>query len=177
MDLHIHSNAWSLHAGLSTADVFAAAITIDTGAGEIWVPCVTHMLLLSASHAARDLFGPSTAKSLVDSAGLLVRQGDQVNWPEFEARMTTARMGGPVRAYLGLLDSLGADTGMVPGHLKMRSGSREFGRALGDYIALFPGDLSVLAPARREWLLCAEPAVALGRNFQRLKGLLGFGRR
>ena len=84
IDLHVHPDAWPLHLGLSSADVFAAARRIATGDGDIWVPSVTHMLLLSASHAARDLFGPSTAKSLIDAARLLRQHGGEVDWREFE---------------------------------------------------------------------------------------------
>ncbi|MBT5194763.1 MAG: hypothetical protein HOK30_24555 [Rhodospirillaceae bacterium] len=174
VDLHTQPDAWPLHLGLSTAEVFAAARSMDTGAGTIWVPSTTHMLLLCATHAARDLFGPSTAKSIIDAALLLQQQGDQVDWAEFEERLRRGRVRKPVRAFLTMLDRLGADVRSVPVTLRDVGGA-EFERAFDDYVALFPDDLSMLARARRELLLCAEPAVAMRRNGQRLRGLFRFG--
>ncbi len=171
IDLHVHPDAWPLHLGLSGADVFAAARVIDTGDGDIWVPSVTHMLLLSASHAARDLFGPSTAKSLIDAARLLRQNGGEVDWREFEGRLRPGRVEKPVRAFLAILKRLGADTRAVPERLTQAGGGAEFERAVADYAALFPIDAGALARARRELLLCAEPGVAMGRNWQRLSGL------
>jgi hypothetical protein len=43
---------------------------------------------------------------------------------------------------------------------------------VADYAAFFPTDAGTLARARREMLLCAEPGVAMRRNWQRLTGLL-----
>ena len=172
VDLHIHPDAWPLHLGLSTEDLFAAARTIEAGEGKIMVPSVTHMLLLSASHAARDLFGPSTAKSLIDAARLLQQQGAEVDWPEFETRARAGQVEKPVRAYLAILKQLGADTHAVPEHLTQAPPGTEFSRAVADYAALFPNDAGPLARARRELLLCAEAKVALQRNWRRLGGLL-----
>ena len=170
IDLHIHPDAWPLHSGLSTADVFADARTIATGDGDIFVPSITHMLLLSASHAARDLFAPATAKSLIDAGRLLQMNGGEVDWPEFEDRLRTGRVEKPVRAFLAILARLGADTRMIPEHLTRSSGA-EFERAVADYVAFFPTDAGALTRARRELLLCAEPGVAMRRNWQRLTGL------
>ena len=76
-----------------------------------------------------------------------------------------------------MLDRLGADVQMVPEALLHNVGGGGFGgefeRAFDDYAALFPNDPPMLARARRELLLCAEPGVALRRNGQRLKGLFG----
>jgi hypothetical protein len=171
IDLHVHPDAWPLHLGLSSADVFAAARRIATADGDIWVPSLTHMLLLSASHAARDLFGPSTAKSLIDAALLLRQSGGEVDWREFEARLHPGRVGKPVRAFLAMLQRLGADTRAVPKQL-MQAGGAEFERAVADYANFFPNDANALARARREFLLCAEPGVAMRRNWRRLRGLL-----
>ncbi|MDA1100714.1 MAG: nucleotidyltransferase family protein [Proteobacteria bacterium] len=170
VDLHVQPDAWPLHRGLSSADVFAAARVIAAGDGNIWVPSVTHMLLLSASHAARDLFGPSTAKSLIDAARLLRKNGGEVDWCEFERRLRPGRVEKPVRAFLAILKRLGADTHAVPEHLTQAAGA-EFERAVADYAAFFPADVSALARARRELLLAAEPSVSLRRNWQRLNGL------
>lgn len=170
IDLHVHPDAWPLHLGLASTDVFAAARLISAGDGEIWVPSVTHMLLLTASHAARDLFGPSTAKSLIDAALLLQKYGDEVDWQEFEGRLRAGRVEKPVRSFLAILKRLGPVTGAVPEHLTQAAGS-EFERAVADYAALFPTDSSALARARRELLLCAETGVAMRRNWQRLAGL------
>jgi hypothetical protein len=172
VDIHTHPDAWPLHLGLSTAAVFAAAHAVQTSEGEILVPSTTHMLLLSASHVARDLFGPSTAKSLIDAALLLRRQGHQIDWAEFVERMVNGRVARPVRAFFGLLERLGADVTKLPAGLRGYTAGGEFERALDDYVAMFPDDPSLLERARREVLLCAEPAVAMGRNWMRLKGLV-----
>ena len=175
IDLHVHPDAWPLHLGLSSTDVFAAARTVAIGDGDILVPSVTHMLLLSASHAARDLFGPSTAKSLIDAAFLLRQDGGKVDWREFEGRLRRGRVERPVRAFLTILDRLGADTRAVPEHLRrVPSGfgvAAELERAVAEYAAFFPNSAGFLSRARRELLLCAETSVALRRNWQRLIGL------
>ncbi len=176
IDLHIHPDAWPLHLGLPASAVFAAARTITAGDGQILVPSTTHMLLLTASHAARDLFGPSTAKSLIDAARLLQQCGDEVDWAEFEDRLGKGRVGKPVRAFLAILDRLGADTRAVPRALRRAPAGAEFERAVEDYATLFTDDASALARARRELMLCAEPGVALRRDVQRFLGLWGLWR-
>ena len=170
IDLHVHPDAWPLHLGLSTADVFAAARTIATGDGDIEVPSITHILLLSASYAARDLFAPSTAKSLIDAAHLLQRNGCEVDWPEFAWRLRIGREEKPVRAFLAVLDQLGADTQAVLEHLMAAVGV-EFERVVADYAEFFLTDAGTLARARRELLSWAQPGVVLRRNWQRLSGL------
>ena len=89
-----------------------------------------------------------------------------------EVRVAPAhRPGGkPVRAFLAVLDQLGADTQVVLEHLMAAVGV-EFERVVADYAEFFPTDAGTLARAWRELLSWAQPGVVLRRNWQRLSGL------
>ncbi|MDP6566049.1 MAG: nucleotidyltransferase family protein [Alphaproteobacteria bacterium] len=171
VDLHVHPDAWPLHRALPTSEVFAAARPLASPSGDILAPSTTHMLLLCASHAARDLFGPTTVKSLIDAALLLHLKAGEIDWGELQALASAARVGKPVRAFFAILDRLGGPTAALPAGLGQAPASAEFERAMADYLALFPDDAGILGKLRREALLCAEPQVALRRNLQRLWGL------
>jgi len=172
IDIHIHPDAWPLHRALTTDDLFARAVRQDTDGGAIRVPCPTDMLVLAASHAARDLFGPGTAKTMVDAMLLLRRQPAAIDWPWFEQTVRRGLILRPARAFLACAVTLGGLEEAVPAALARPPGGREFTRMLDDYVGLFPRRAGSWQRLRRELLLAAEPQVALHRNMRRLTGLV-----
>ncbi|HYM31367.1 MAG TPA: nucleotidyltransferase family protein [Candidatus Cybelea sp.] len=176
LDLHVHCDAWPVHRGLSTPAIFAACRRLETPEGEIRVPAASHMLFLSATHSARDLFASDCAQSLVDAALLLRREGPTIDWEALRSVAAAARSLRPVCTFLALLARLGVDVSAVPAGLRQPpSGLRrgEFERLVRDAAALYPNRvLGWRARLRREMLVAAEPDVALWRNFRRLAGLL-----
>jgi hypothetical protein len=180
IDLHIHPDAWPLHRGLSTEDVFAAARAVSTPEGNIRIPAPHHMLLLTASHAARDLFLGGTVQAMLDAAQLLGRAGAELDWQAFTAAATAGRSRLPVRAFLALLARLGVEVSGVPEAWRQPptgASGAEFERLVRAAAALYPDAANGwLFRLRREVLLAAEPDVALRRDLQRLFGLLRPGR-
>jgi len=171
IDIHIHPDAWPLHRALSTELLFARAVRQATSEGTIIVPAPTDSLLLAASHAARDLFGPGTTKTVVDAIMLLRGDAARIDWDLFAA---TARVGlvlHPAIAFLAAVVRLGGLDDAVPAALCTPPRGSEFARMLDDYVALFPHRAGPWQRLRRELLLAAEPAVALRRNLRRLAGL------
>jgi len=176
IDLHIHPDAWPLHRGLDTAMVFAESRRCATGEGEIRLPAPDHMLLLTASHAARDLFQPYTVKSLIDAALLLQRHQAAIDWNRLTAVAAAGRTTRALKVTLALLARLGLDLPAVPRALQRRPAGLaggEFERLVRTFEAV-PGPAidRPLAKLRREWLLTAGPDIALRRNLIRLRGLL-----
>jgi hypothetical protein len=180
IDLHIHPDAWPLHRGLSTEAVFAAARAVPTPEGKIRIPAPHHMLLLTASHAARDLFLGGTVQAMIDAAQLLARHGAELDWQAFATAAAAGRSRQPVRAFLALLARLGVDMRAVPEtwwRPPAGLSGAEFERLLHAAQALYPAAANGwLARFRRELLLAAEPDVALRRDLWRLLGLLRPGR-
>ncbi|HUN52909.1 MAG TPA: nucleotidyltransferase family protein [Candidatus Sulfotelmatobacter sp.] len=180
LDLHVHPDAWPLHCGLPTEAVFAAARSVATPEGSIRVPAPHHMLLLTASHAARDLFLASTVPAMIDAILLLRRDAQRIDWPAFAAIARAGRSLRPVQSFLALLAALGADAGAVPPALCRVPGgfgAGEFRRLVQAARVLYPDEAAGwLARLRRELLVAAEPGVALKRDLRRLIGLLHPGR-
>jgi hypothetical protein len=180
LDLHIHPDAWPLHRGLPTEAVFAAARTMQTPEGAIRIPAPHHMLLLTASHAARDLFMSSTVPAMIDAILLLNREASRLDWQSFAAAAAAGRSRRPVASFLALLARLGADVGAVPEALRQAPaglGAGEFEQLVSAALALYPDEAGDrLARFRRELLVAAEPGVALTRNLRRLTGMLRPGR-
>ena len=153
---------------------------MQTPEGAIRVPAPHHMLLLTASHAARDLFMGSTVPAMIDASLLLKREAAQLDWQGFATISTGGRSRRPIAAFLALLGRLGVDVSAVPIALRQPPaglGAGEFERLVRDALALYPNEAGGWWPRfRRELLLAAEPDVALARDLRRLGGLLRPGR-
>ncbi|MEQ8343957.1 MAG: nucleotidyltransferase family protein [Sneathiellaceae bacterium] len=185
LDLHRHPDAWPLHGGLSTEEVLAGSLEVETPEGRVRVPRPEHQLLIAASNAARDLFDPPSLKLLIDGA-LLLRAGRRpgmpatgLDWAEIEQ---LARGGDSLRAlrtYLSLIVLLGFDGTGIPQRLMLApSGPASWllDRVATDLAAGHFGD-----PAQdhglghklmREMLLSASGKTVLWRNSRRLAGLV-----
>ena len=200
LDLHRHPDAWPLHAGLSTEDVLAGSLEVETPEGAVRVPRPEHQLLIAASNAARDLFDPPSLKLLIDGAlllrtdrgsasqaggfeggGLGAARGamDGLDWGEVERRARKGDSLRALRAYLSLIVLLGFDATGVPQRLLLPSAGPAawlLNRLAEDLAAGRFGD-----PAQdhglghklmREMLLAASGKTVLWRNLRRLTGLV-----
>ena len=176
VDLHVEADAWPVHRALTAERVFAGAEALATPEGEIRVPAPTHALLLCATHAARDLFGPGAVTKLIDASRLLARRGGEIDAAGLRALASAGGVGPPVGVFFALLADLGLPAAMLPAGLARQGlgGWRgaEYRRALAQLAALYPWPLSALARARREALLAAEPATLAEHYLRRLAGLV-----
>ena len=67
--------------------------------------------MLSASHAARDLFTADAAKTVIDGL-LMFQRGERIDWSEIAGRARKGRMLRPVSVFVALLGRLGAEPGV-----------------------------------------------------------------
>ena len=172
VDLHTAGDSEPADRALSAAAIFAAARTVDAAGLPIRVPSFEHMLALSISNAAKDKFGPFAAKKIADAIGVLTA-AQALDWSGLDALFRAARLAGPARVFLAMLEALGVVTGAPPPLRRAPCGLArgEFRRLVAETGALYPVDPGILATLRREWLLAAEPGVALRLLGRRLKGL------
>ncbi len=175
IDIHVHPDDYPIHLSLTTERVFAASRTLDTGHGVIRVPSLEHMLLLQASNASRERFQSFTVKSLIDAMTILGRFGETLDWAAIEDLARRGRMLRPLGVFFALLGRLGVALDCVPAHLVAAPAGLarlEFERMIADYGGMFASEPGMIAKLRREFLLGAEPGVAMRRNAARLRGLV-----
>jgi hypothetical protein len=173
LDLHSLPDAWPLPAGLSTAAVLGAARTCTTSEGEIPVPSPTHLLVLAASHAARDLFALDSAKNLVDALHLLIRTPDAVDWREIAEIADRAGLERAFATFFGLIIALSGRADLVP--TRWRQAVPGLPRLAASFSAFDRSAFTLSLPSaeklRREWLFCG-PRIAAGRWARRVRGLI-----
>ncbi|MDF1733985.1 MAG: nucleotidyltransferase family protein [Minwuia sp.] len=170
IDLHVAGDAAPFDAALPTADMLATAQVRDG----LTIPSPTHAFMLSASHAARDLFTADAAKTVIDGL-LMFQQADRIDWSEVGSRARKGRMLRPVAVFVALLGRLGADVSQAAGELPVdRVGGRFFERIVRDHCTMFPpsGVPGTGERLARQWLLGAAPSVALRRDARRIAGLI-----
>jgi hypothetical protein len=168
VDLHEAGDAWPLPRALPADNLRAAMRTAATEAGPLPVPAPEHLLALAASHAARDLFAPNTARNLIDGALLLAGRAGPVDARKVAETLASAGLGRAFATFCGLIAELTeADWGLPPA-LRPAVGGLAAAFAAGDDQP--PGWGVKLA---REWGPAGGPGIALARNLRRLAGLLG----
>jgi len=170
IDLHVAGDAAPFDTALPTADMLAAAQVREGLA----IPSPTHAFMLSASHAARDLFTADAAKTVIDGL-LMFQHGDLIDWSEVAGRARKGRMLRPVAVFVALLGRLGADVSRAAHELPVdRVGGRFFERIVRDHCNMFPpsGVPGTGERLARQWLLAAAPSVALQRDVRRIAGLI-----
>ena len=165
VDLHTEPDAWPLHQGLDAVAVLRASRACETEAGLIRVPSASHLLLLAASHAGRDLFATDTFKNLVDGLLLVTGRAGSLDWAEIEARAAAGRVRRPLALFRGLLSTLSG--GQAP-NTTVSNLAESFFRFDPASRTL---DLGWAAKLRREWQV-SDPGVPLRRLGQRLRGLV-----
>lgn len=170
IDLHVAGDAAPFDAALPTADMLAAAQVRDG----LNIPSPTHAFMLSASHAARDLFTADAAKTVIDGL-LMLQRGEGIDWSEIAIRSRKGRMLRPVSVFVALLGRLGADVSQAADELPVGGiGGWFFERIVRDHCNMFPpsGIPGTGERLARQWLLGAAPSVALQRDLRRIAGLI-----
>lgn len=173
IDLHVAPDAWPTSRGLSAEEVFAHAAPFRAGDLDLLGPAPEHAAFLLATNIAKDRFGPEGVRKAVDAA-MLLRAHPRLDWPGVGE---LARASGHVRAlaaFLALLEGLGVRTG-APAWLLGRSrgawAAAELRGVLVGYRRARVPRLGFSDKLRREFLLGADPLLALRVNLKRLRGL------
>ncbi len=173
IDLHIAPDAWPTSRGLSAEEVFARATPFRAADLDLLGPAPEHAAFLLATNIAKDRFGPEGVRKVLDAA-MLLRAHPRLDWPSVGE---LARASGHVRAlgsFLALLEGLGVRTD-APAWLLGRSrgawASGELRRVLAGYRRARVPRLGFYDKLRREFLLGADPILALRVNLKRLRGL------
>lgn len=110
IDFHLKPDSYPLPLGLTAGDTFEAAKILNVDGIALKVPKLEHHYLISLSNAARERFGPTTCRSIID-AGRLVTQCKDIDWLEIEDRAGKAGMSKAHRTFCHILFALGADFG------------------------------------------------------------------
>ncbi|MBL8673730.1 MAG: nucleotidyltransferase family protein [Rhodospirillales bacterium] len=175
IDLHVAPDAYPLTLGLPAADVFAGARAVAGPAGPFRAPKDEHVLLICASNAAKDRFGWQTISKMVDAARLLVARGASLDWDEIDRRAGAARLRRALDVTLALLVALGLPSTAIPagrGAPPRGYAGAVFASVVGEWLAMFPDDVSGAAALWREAVLVHAPATVARLNARRLAGLL-----
>lgn len=168
IDLHVQPDSYPLYLGLNVDQVFAQARQVMAAGQPVAVPCAAHMAMIVVSNLAKDKFAPNGLRKLLDLARLLRHEHD-FPWIELIETAQRARMGRALETTLALLRGLGTPDDAIPPSLGRRR-SRVLDELLADWCdQRLP---TLLQRLQREWLLAAEPAVALRLAGRRLAGLV-----
>jgi hypothetical protein len=174
LDIHLEPDTYPINRALTAERLFAASRPLKLSELSVRVPSPEHALVLCISNAAKDKFGPYSLRKLIDGQRLLAQE--TLDWHEVTELCRHGRMMIPARVFFALLARLGVvpQSGLPralaepPGPLR----TAELERLVADYRTLFQKPLGRLALLRREFLLCAEPGVALRLQGKRLGGLI-----
>jgi hypothetical protein len=174
VDIHLEPDCYPAHRGLDAEALRARAVAFEAGGTTLLAPSDEHHLLLLATNAAKDKFGPEALRKVIDGL-VLLRRRPLLDWDEV-ARI--ARKGGfarPLGAFLSLLSALGAPAEAIPPALVRRPGwpaRGELMRIVAEHRALFPRAAGLWGKLRREALIGVEPRTLLHNNLKRLRGLV-----
>jgi len=172
LDVHVHPDCYPAYVSLTTADVFAEAQTVRDGDLEFLATSFDHAFLLCATNAAKDKFGPFSARKIAD--GMRLAATRPLDWERLDRIAVAGRFGDPFRVFVRLLGDLGLDPAVLPSDWAAalpRRADKEYTRMLRETQALYPGAPGLAATLRRELLLSTEPSVGLRNAWSRIRGL------
>ncbi|MGE0256446.1 MAG: nucleotidyltransferase family protein [Alphaproteobacteria bacterium] len=173
LDIHIHPDCYPAYRSMTTEAVFAAAVTATSAGMQFHVPCREHALMLCATNAAKDKFGPFAARKFVDAMRLVA--SGPVDWPTLDHLAAAGNYALPLHAFLRLLRLLGVPAAALPAQVGTPlpwPRRRAFAAVLAEVRELWPSEPGLAATLVRELLLCTEPAVGLHNAAARLRGLI-----
>lgn len=160
IDLHIAPDEGPLGAGLTAAQVFSAANTLEDG---LRVPCPTHAALIAISNLAKERFEPYVLRTLVDLVRLA--RGGGVDWDEVAITLNRVGLGPGWAVVATALSMIGhpalTPPGTSPAQLRMA-------RHLAN-LDLF--EIGGLQKAVREATICYAPLVLTSLWLRRVGGL------
>lgn len=172
LDVHIHPDCYPAYRSLTTDEVFARAITIETEGLSFRAACADHAFLLCATNVAKDKFGQFAARKIADAMRLALRH--DLDGPGMDRLASDGGYAGPYRVFLRLLHDLGlrADGLALPGPDLPPRRTREYARMLADTQRFYPDDPGLLPTLRRELLLSTELPVGAHNMWARITGLV-----
>jgi hypothetical protein len=127
-------------------------------------------LLLLASNAAKDKFGPFALRKALDALMILRRGG--VDGGALRSLAERSSLRRPIDTLFLLLQRLGLETESLPFAPSVRLQGASFNSLLHDWQGLFQPFPGPWRGLWREARFGASWSVAAGRNLRRLKGLL-----
>ncbi|MFN4281732.1 MAG: nucleotidyltransferase family protein [Alphaproteobacteria bacterium] len=174
-DLHIAPDEPPLPRSIDVVATFAGARHIREAGQMLAIPRDSHLLLMAASHAARDKYDQNAVRSVLDIVALRRRP----DWPSaLEEAMRLAQAGGNLRLLrltAQLLIGLGAAAEEFPAVLARPYrglAGAEMRRMVAQFADLFAVTPSKLALQQREWLLTGGPRIAARRALRRARGMI-----
>ena len=118
-DLHIYGDDYPVYRSLTTEILMADSIRVDDQGVAFAVPRPEHMLILAATHAARDQFGPLTVRNIIDTMLILIASqsspDDALDWGLITDLATRGGFQRPLRLFLALVATLGGGDFGMPG--------------------------------------------------------------
>ncbi len=174
-DLHIQPDDQPLPRSLTAEAAFAGARAMREDGLSLPLPCDSHLLLMAASHAARDKYDQNAVRSFIDIVVMQRRGARPIDWHD---ALALADAGGN-RRLLRLAAQLLLGLGLAPDRLPPALARPyrglagwEMARVVADFADLFAGLPSKLCLQRREWLLTGGASVAARRMARRLRGMV-----
>lgn len=170
VDFHLEADEWPFARALPNALLFEQAMILERRGLVLRGLADEACLLLLASNAAKDKFGPFALRKALDALAILRRGGvDAAVLGELAGRGRLLR---PLGTLMALLARLGLPREALPAIAAAGSGGGAFDRLVGDWQGLFQ-------PLPGRWLGLWREArfgpgwqVTAGRNLRRLGGLL-----
>jgi hypothetical protein len=170
VDFHVEADEWPFSRALSNAAVFEQAMILERRGLVLRGLTDEACLLLLASNAAKDKFGPFALRKAIDALLILRRGG--IDGALLQSLAVRGRLQRPLATLLALLVRLGLPPEAVPAGQRAALAGATFDRLSRDWQDLFrplPGRWLGLW---RETRLGAGWQVAAQRNLRRLGGLL-----
>jgi len=170
VDFHLEADEWPFARALPNAAAFAQAMILERRGLQLRGLPDESCLLLLASNAAKDKFGPFALRKALDALLILRRGG--VDGAALERLAERGRLERPLATLLALLAALGLPAERLPTARWKSVRGAAFNRLVQDWRGLFrplPGRWLGLW---REARFGAGWRVAGERNLRRLRGLL-----
>jgi len=169
VDFHIEADEWPFQRALPNASVFAEAFVLERRGLVLRGLTDEGCLLLLASNAVKDKFGPFALRKALDALLILRRGG--IDGARLERLADRGRLGRPLATLLSLLQALGLESELTRAVRAVpRSGA--FRHLLRDWQGLFQPLPGRWLGLWREARFGAGWPVAAGRNLRRLGGLV-----
>jgi len=170
VDFHLEADEWPFSRALSNAAVFEQAMILERRGLVLRGLSDEACMLLLASNAAKDKFGPFALRKAIDALFILRRGG--IDGALLHSLAERGRLLRPLATLLALLVRLGLPAETLPAGQRPPVGGLVFDRLVRDWQDLFrplPGRWRGLW---RELYFGAGWQVAAQRNLGRLRGLL-----
>lgn len=170
VDFHLEADEWPFSRALANAAVFEQAMVLERRGLVLRGLTDEACLLLLASNAAKDKFGPFALRKAIDALLILRRGG--IDGALLHDLAERGRLLRPLATLLALLAGLGLPRETLPALRLAEVGGASFDRLLRDWQGLFQPFPGRWLGLWRELRFGAGWQVSAQRNLGRLRGLL-----